>query len=77
METNLKKALGQGVVNVTFRKTDGTIRKMRATTDQRLFTANIVGTDRARAEGVTVVYDLERKDWRSFRDDSVMEWAPA
>ena len=74
MDTKLKQALGQGVVNVTFRKTDGTVRKMRATTDQRLFTANIVGSDRARPEGVTVVYDLERKDWRSFRNDSVMEW---
>ena len=57
-------------VDVTFNKTDGTVRKMRCNAPPELPDTAFLGE-------VFTVWDLEKKDWRSFRRDSVVEYRPA
>jgi hypothetical protein len=33
-----------------------------------------VKRERKAPEGVTAVWDLENKDWRSFKNDNVISW---
>lgn len=71
------------IVLVEFIKADGTVRRMRCTTDEELIpqkedTKGQTQTKtRRRSEDVMVVWDLEKEGWRSFRFDSVLSCRPA
>lgn len=77
MDIQLKNALNEGRVKVTFRKADGTVRDMNATTNTSLFSYESKNSGRAAAPGQMVVWDLDKNDFRSFRQDSVIGWQPA
>ena len=68
---DLKELLQTSIVSVTFTKKDGSERVMLCT----LFPDFLPNTDgNGSYSGVTVVYDLENEGWRSFRDDSVIDY---
>lgn len=77
MKINLRDALAQGEVNVKFRKVDGTIRDMRATTNGSLFNYEFRTTDgagRAEPAGLIRAFDLDKNEFRSIREDSVISF---
>jgi hypothetical protein len=70
----LKEQLFNGVVEVEFEKSDGTLRKMKATLDPAVLPTPVASDDeinrnRAPNEEVQVVWDIEANGWRSFRYD--------
>lgn len=77
----LQDELNRGsVLVVKFTKSNGEKRVMRCTRNMSLIPAPPVTEDksdkpqrkpRKQPEGVAVVWDLEKSDWRSFRHDSV------
>ena len=76
MITELKTALSNGVVSVTFVKTDGTKREMRATTKEGLFNYTPLGKAKAANPNVTVLWDLDKNSFRSLRNDSLLAFTP-
>lgn len=72
----LKAALASGIVHLSFKKKDGTIREMRATTMsdvvQQLIKPN--AAHRAPNPDVCAVVDVEKNEFRSFRWDSLISW---
>lgn len=72
----LKKALSEGIAHLSFKKKDGTIREMRATTMpdvvQPLIKPN--AAHRTPNPDVCVVVDVEKNEFRSFRWDSIISW---
>ena len=71
----LKGVMQTEIVNLTFRKTDGTLRNMRCTLLPKLLPEAIVSDKSKRkvSEESLAVFDLEKNEWRSFRYDSVTE----
>lgn len=69
------------IVLVEFIKADGTVRRMRCTTDKEFIPQKDETEEktktRRRSEDVMVVWDLEKEGWRSFRFDSVLSCRPA
>ena len=57
-------------VEVTFIKRDGTERIMKCTLQEE-YLPETVGDIRKKNEDALAVYDLDMKDWRSFRWDSI------
>lgn len=72
----LKKALSEGIVCLSFKKKDGTIREMRATTMARVVQPLIKPDAGHRAPNAEVcaVVDVEKNEFRSFRWDSLISW---
>jgi len=78
----LNDCLKEQEVLVTFKKKDGTIRKMKCTKNIKTiqnvnpeFTLKVSDKPkRTINEDIEVVYDLEKMDWRSFRKDSVEQF---
>lgn len=68
----VKDEMRKGVVLVTFKKKDGTVRVMEATLADYLL-PETHGSGRKPNEEVVVCFDLEKEAWRSFRKDSVIE----
>ena len=72
----LKAALASGIVRLSFKKKDGSIREMRATTMpdvvQPLIKPN--AAHRAPNPDVCAVVDVEKNEFRSFRWDSLISW---
>lgn len=70
-------ALKSEVVEVTFEKADGTERTMICTKDFNRIPEDKIPSGEG---GVNVdprlykVYDLEKKDWRSFREERIIDW---
>ena len=62
-------------VNIHFRKKDGSIRIMNCTLQEGKTLDYEKKTDRVKAvnEETCPVYDIDVKEWRSFRYDSVTE----
>lgn len=75
--TELHNMLKTGPVQLSFVKRDGTIRTMRATLDHSLFSYEYRGSDAKRNDGVTVLWDLDKGEWRSMRNDSLISYAQA
>jgi hypothetical protein len=75
MKITLRNALDQGPVNVTFTKADGSRREMRATTNTNLFTYESRGGNVPEPQGVIRVWDLDKNEWRSIREDRVISFA--
>ena len=72
----LRAALQSNVCNVTFRKLDGTVRNMRATTDATRFSyESKTNVERKRNDNVCVMWDMDKQQWRSMRNDALIEWA--
>lgn len=67
----IKEKMRAGVVLVTFKKVDGSLRTMECTLAEYLLPAT-AGAGRASNEDVLVVFDIEKESWRSFRKDSVI-----
>tara|TARA_Y100001963_G_C6536396_1_gene333484 strand:+ start:127 stop:375 length:249 start_codon:yes stop_codon:yes gene_type:complete len=60
-------------MKVQFIKKDGTIRDMRCTLRQEAL-PELKGWGRnSDPRDVTIVFDLDKKAWRSFRNDRVLE----
>lgn len=64
-------------VQVTFTKVNGDIRTMNCTLCEDFIpvdpTHNIVSGPRHTSQNVISVYDLDKKDWRSFRIENILE----
>ena len=72
----LNKLLGKGVVSVTFTKQNGKKRVMKCTlVEDKIPPSKRPTTQRKRSDALATVYDLERKEWRSFHYDSVSKFA--
>ena len=75
MQNTLRTALQNNICNVTFRKLDGTVRNMRATTDTTRFSYESKTTgERKRNDNVTVMWDVDKAQWRSMRNDTLISW---
>lgn len=75
-KTELKEHLEKCVAEITFTKTDGSVREMRCTlmTDylpQKQIDENVRHVPRRENDGVLAVWDIDNQDWRSFRLDSI------
>lgn len=79
-KTDLKAALREGTVSVTFRKVDGNKRVMSCTLKEDLIPANPGKDPHAKAnerqpnDAVQAVYDISKDGWRSFRWQNVISW---
>lgn len=71
----LKNQLREGVVLVTFKKKDGTKRKMRCTLAENEIPAEKMpkGSGKSKSGDALAVFDVENQEWRSFRFDSIFE----
>ncbi|NDG31831.1 DUF2693 domain-containing protein [bacterium] len=71
----LKSLLKSDIVNLTFRKNDGTMREMRCTLRDEYLIESKSTTEpkkpRKVSEDSIAVIDLDKNEWRSFRYDSV------
>jgi len=69
--------LREGVVNVTFTKSDGSERVMKCTLNKDVAVPYETKTDRKKPlnEDVLPVWDIDKGAWRSFRVDSVKEFS--
>jgi hypothetical protein len=71
----IKNRLRKGVCKVTFTKANGETRIMHCTLNESMISATAVEKENAppRKENLDVVaaWDIEKKDWRSFRIDSI------
>jgi hypothetical protein len=77
MNTELKAALTESIVQVTFTKKDGTVREMRCTLmPEYAVYGDTKESQRRVNEEVQPVFDLDVQQWRSFRWDTVTEWQP-
>lgn len=74
---DLKQALRQGVVSITFEKSDGSIRQMKATLcESYLPPSDPTGSGaKPKSTQVQPVWDVDAAAWRSFRIDRVRSWA--
>ncbi len=71
----LNDHLHYGPVTITFKKKDGTERVMNCTLNESNVQSYEKKTDRVKEhnEEVCPVFDLDKKEWRSFRYDSITE----
>lgn len=74
-KSDIVSVLQSNICDVKFTKVDGTERVMRCTLKSDLVPAPEHKPERNRTvnESVLPVWDLEKKGWRSFRIDSVLE----
>lgn len=76
-KTELKNNLTKSVANITFNKTDGTVRHLLCTLmaehlpEQIPIDENVRHVPRKENDSVLAVWDLDNKGWRSFRLDSI------
>jgi WYL_2, Sm-like SH3 beta-barrel fold len=74
----LGERLRTEVLDVTFKKSDGTLRTMRCTSNPTAFPVR-EATERVKAPNpdIQVVFDVDKKAIRSFRRDSVVSFVVA
>ena len=77
--TDLDSALQGATVQVTFRKADDSIRVMKCTKDANIIPEDalnrIVNGHKATApKGLYRVWDIEKQDWRSFKEERLVSW---
>ena len=75
-KSEFKEALSKCIANVTFTKTDGSVREMVCTLmseylPEQVIDENVRHVPRQENEGILAVWDIDNKGWRSFRLDSV------
>lgn len=69
----LMRVLKENIIEVTFTKTNGEDRVMKCTLKEDIVPTYEKKTDRQKAknDSVVSVWDVEKKEWRSFRHESV------
>ena len=74
-KSNIKNMLDTGIVNVKFKKTDGSERLMKCTLLEGIIKEYEKKTEKTRpvSEDTLSVWDVEKDGWRSFRYDSIIE----
>ena len=74
--TGFVKAAQQGVVTVVFKKIyDGEVRTMPCTLNRELSEGNVPEIlEQKETSDNIAVWALDKKAWRSFRVDTVIEW---
>ena len=77
MIENLKKQMRSGIAHFIFRKKDGSLREMYATTQTSLVERHCNGNGCSReCFATTAVFDVERGAWRSFRWENLIAVLP-
>ena len=83
IKTAVRKCLHDGPTKIVFTKVDGTVREMICTLNADILEEHDAlpkeskdGSKRKVNEAVIRVYDLEKKDWRSFRVDNLYSCSP-
>ena len=76
--TEIEKVLKNSIVNVTFTKTDGSVRNMKCTLIEEFLPPVFQNNDeqmekktRKQSLDSLAVWDMDKNAWRSFRVDSV------
>jgi len=70
---SIRSLLKNDVLEVVFIKTDGSVREMRCTLQEKFVEAYDKKTDKVKPENDSTVsvWDLDNSGWRSFRVDSI------
>lgn len=70
----IRSILLEGPMEIVFTKKDGTERTMKCTLNPSLVTPYEKKSDKQKTvnEDVLPVFDLDKKEWRSFRFDSII-----
>lgn len=77
-KNELKEHLSKNVAEITFNKTDGSVRKMLCTLmsdylpEQIAIDENVRHVPRKDNDNILAVWDIDNKGWRSFRLDSIL-----
>ena len=73
-DVEIKEALRNGIITITFRKKDGTERILKGTTKLDIIPSenHPIGTNKHLSEEVCRCFDTEINEWRSFRWDSII-----
>lgn len=73
-ESEIKSALREGIVEIIFTKKDGSERTLFATTNLEDIPSDKhpIGTSKHLSDEVCRCFDVQIKEWRSFRWDSVI-----
>lgn len=76
--TEIENVLKNSIVNVTFTKTDGSVRNMKCTLIEEFLPPVFLDNDeqmekktRKQSLDSLAVWDMDKNAWRSFRVDSV------
>lgn len=77
-KNDLKEHLSRSVAEITFTKTDGSIREMRCTLmsdylPEKQIEETVRHVPRRENDSVLAVWDIDNQDWRSFRLDSITD----
>lgn len=75
---NLKNLLKQNVVSISFKKVDGTDRKMLCSLKEDILpaiTSKEPSKKKPENENVLPVWDIEKNAFRSFRIDSLTDYS--
>jgi hypothetical protein len=74
-KSNIKNMLTTDIVNVKFKKADGSERLMKCTLLEGWVKEYEKKTEKTRpvSEDTLSVWDVEKDGWRSFRYDSIIE----
>jgi hypothetical protein len=74
----LRDALQHEVVSVRFTKADGCVRDMECTTDMARIPEDkhptLATIDAQRDRNLYKVFDLEKQEWRAFRNERLLDW---
>lgn len=75
-KSEIKDSLSKSIAEITFTKTDGSIREMRCTLiseylPQKHIEENVRHVPRKENDNVLAVWDIDNRDWRSFRLNSI------
>ncbi len=75
-KNSLRTLLKEHIVTVKFKKQDGTERTMNCTLNQKLVPVYEKKTERVKPanDNLIVVWDLDKEEFRSFKNDSVIEY---
>lgn len=74
---SLMDCLRKDIVEITFHKVDGTTRVMKCTLDEDYISVHAESREKSEntrkaKEGILVVFDTEKNDWRSMRVESIL-----
>lgn len=72
--SNIIDVLRNGVTQIQFQKSDGTVRTMNATLQAPRFVTVDEANSAERSDGVVNVFDIDIGAWRSFRVDSLISY---
>lgn len=78
MEKKLRKRLKLSVVKFSFKKKNGETRYATGSTNidmlNLVFGLNLKSfKEETNRDGITTYYDIEKRNWRSLRDESLIE----